>query len=282
MSPNEEEVIRRILDTVSSVSSYMGSELYTTLGGFMDIYRDSYGFSTVQVSFASEGGRRFFTLHLSLTEPTYDPNNYMVRRLSRWFHSSESHYPTSLVNGLECHPGLGEETKVGVEYQGGSVVVTEGSVTVNDSTLGSVTCLKKAMVNFTGEPERPEDLSPRDLMIALSKIVEEARASRSGLFDEFKSLYGFEPGDITLTRNEVMLNTIFDLNMFPSTKSEVERLFRPIVPSGSPVMLGVGILCGSINEPVFSYDSNEDVLVVGLPHEVKGINCLRHILIKYY
>jgi hypothetical protein len=161
------------------------------------------------------------------------------------------------------------------------VVVTGGSTTVREGALGITTCIRRAMVRFSGNPQQPQGVEPGDLMSALGKVVEDARSARSSIFNEFRSLYGFEPGDITLAGNEVMLNTLFDLNVFPKVKDEVEKLFKPIVPSGSPVMLGVGILCGGINEPVFSYDSNEEILVLGLPHDFQGGNCLRHALIKY-
>ncbi|WP_243665403.1 hypothetical protein [Vulcanisaeta sp. JCM 16159] len=142
-------------------------------------------------------------------------------------------------------------------------------------------CAKKVSIKFSDNVTSDVSASPGDLFKAAFDVINSVRGRFVNLRDDFINTYGFEPGDITLTGNEVMLSTLFDLSMSSTMKDYIQRVFSSIVPGQVPELMGLGLLCGAQPDLVFSYDDMERILVLGHPHKVSSGDCLKYSIIKY-
>lgn len=281
--PEAEQVIEGVLRALSTVAGYLGTELRGIFGRFLGAFREIYGMDTVQVGLGVKGGKRYFAPQVSLTELSYSQGNHMVNALGGLFPITGERYPMTSVNLLECYPGSGDlGVTSGLSAQSGDTIeVLGGAFLVEEGAFGVTTCLKKSIVKFSSVIPEPQGVGAEEVQGALLRAWRGIREANEDMYREYERLLGFGPGDITVTGNEVMMNTAFDLGLFPRMRNEVERLFRPIIPSGSPSLLGIGILCGRVSEPIFTYDEGESLLIVAAPYQVEGRECLRHALIKY-
>lgn len=247
----------------------------------MDIYRSVSGFETQQVSLGTVENKRVFLIQSSITEPNYDPGNYLVSAFKNFFNISENFYPTYLMGGIECYMQSAPSEPVGVKVSGSMVSVYNGVENVEDKDMGQVVCARKASIKFSDNVTSEVGANPSDLFRAAFEVINNVRNRFSGMRDDFVNTYGFEPGDITLTGNEVMLSTLFDLSMSSTMRDYLQRVFSSVVPGQVPELMGLGLLCGAQPDLVFSYDDMERILVLGHPHKVSSGDCLKYSIIKY-
>jgi hypothetical protein len=279
---NEEQIIREIMNTLVSSARYMADEVRNTFSNYVSMYRDALGFDTQQVSLdIVESNKRIFLIHSSITEPNYDPDNYLVSGLKDFFSINEAFYPTYLMSGIECYMQSEPSQSTGVNVSGSTVSVYSGVGAIEDKDLGKVTCVKKASIRFSDEITSEVNVNPNDLFTTSINTINRVRNDHNALRNDFVNTYGFEPGDITLTGNEVMLSTLFDLKMSTTLRDLVQRVFSGVIPNQTPELMGLGLLYGSQPDLVFSYDDSEKILVLGHPHKVSSGDCLKYSIIKY-
>ena len=278
---NEEQVIREIMNALSGSARYMADEIKSTFSKYVDIYRSVSGFETQQVSLGTVENKRVFLIQSSITEPNYDSGNYLVNAFKNFFNISENFYPTYLMGGIECYMQSAPSEPVGVKVSGSMVSVYNGVENVEDKDMGQVVCARKASIKFSDNVTNEVNASPGDLFRAAFDVINNVRNKFGSIRDDFVNTYGFEPGDITLTGNEVMLSTLFDLSMSSTMRDYLQRVFSSIVPGQVPELMGLGLLCGAQPDLVFSYDDMEKILVLGHPHKVSSGDCLKYSIIKY-
>ena len=279
---NEEQIIREIMNALSGSARYMADEIRSSFSKYVDIYRGVSGFETQQVSLGTvEGDKRVFLIQSSITEPNYNPGNYLVNAFKGFFNIDEDFYPTYLMGGIECYMQSTPSSSTGVRASGSMLSVYNGVETVEDKDMGQVICAKKASIRFSSEVSTEVNVNPADIFKASMDVINNVRGKFGNMRDDFVSTYGFEPGDITLTGNEVMLSTLFDLNMSSTMRDYIQKVFASVVPNQVPELMGLGLLCGSQPDLVFSYDDSEKILVLGHPHKVSSGDCLKYSIIKY-
>ncbi|MGC8607782.1 MAG: hypothetical protein ACP5GZ_01920 [Vulcanisaeta sp.] len=279
---NEEQIIKEIMNALSGSARYMADEIRSTFSKYVDIYKGVSGFETQQVSLGTvENSKRVFLIQSSITEPNYDSNNYLVNAFKGFFNINENFYPTYLMGGIECYMQSSPSEPSGVKVSGSMVSAYNGVESVEDKDMGQVICAKKASIRFSDNVGGEVSVNPSDLFRVALDVINNVRSKFSGIRDDFVNTYGFEPGDITLTGNEVMLSTLFDLNMSSTMRDYIQRVFSSIVPEQTPELMGLGLLCGAQPDLVFSYDDAEKILVLGHPHKVSSGDCLKYSIIKY-
>jgi hypothetical protein len=281
---NEEQIIREIMNTLARSARHMADKIRNTFPRYLRyilMYRDIFGFDTQQVSLGTIEDKKIFLIHSSITEPNYDPNNYLVSGLKDFFSINEAFYPTYLMSGIECYIQSEPSQSTGVNVSGSTVSVYSGVEAIEDKDLGKVTCVKKTSIRFSDEITSEVNVNPNDLFTTSINTINRIRNDHSALRNDFINTYGFEPGDITLTGNEVMLSTLFDLNMSTTLRDLVQKVFSGVIPNQTPELMGLGLLYGSQPDLVFSYDDNEKILVLGHPHKVSSGDCLKYSIIKY-
>ncbi|WP_054841795.1 hypothetical protein [Vulcanisaeta distributa] len=279
---NEEQIIREIMNALSGSARYMADEIKGTFSKYVDIYRSVSGFETQQISLGTVENKRVFLVQSSITEPNYDPGNYLVNAFKGgFFNINENFFPTYLMGGIECYMQSAPSESTGVKVSGSMVSIYNGVESVEDKDMGQVVCAKKASIKFSDNVTSEVSASPGDLFRVAFDVINNVRNRFSGIRDDFVNTYGFEPGDITLTGNEVMLSTLFDLSMSSTMRDYIQRVFSSIVPGQVPELMGLGLLCGAQPDLVFSYDDMERILVLGHPHKVSSGDCLKYSIIKY-
>ncbi len=281
-SGNEEQIIREIMNALSGSARYMADEIKSTFSRYMDIYRGVSGFETQQVSLGTvENSKRIFLIQSSVTEPNYDSGNYLVNAFKGFFSIDENFYPTYLMGGIECYMQSSPSEPIGIKVGGSMVSIYNGVESVEDKDMGQVVCAKKASIRFSDNVNGEVTANPSDLFKAALYVLNNVRGKFNNIRDDFVNTYGFEPGDITLTGNEVMLSTLFDLNMSSTMRDYIQKVFSSVVPGQTPELVGLGLLCGAQPDLVFSYDDAERILVLGHPHKVNSGDCLKYSIIKY-
>ncbi len=278
---SEEQIIREIMNALTGSARYMADEIRSTFSKYVDIYRGVSGFETQQVSLGTVENKRVFLIQSSITEPNYDPGNYLVNAFKGFFNINESFYPTYLMGGIECYMQSSPNETSGIRVSGSMVSVYNGVETVEDKDMGQVVCAKKASIRFSDEVPGEVNASPSDLFRLALEVINNVRGRFGNMRDDFVNIYGFEPGDITLTGNEVMLSTLFDLNMSSTMRDYIQKVFSSVVPNQVPELMGLGLLCGAQPDLVFSYDDAERILVLGHPYKASSGDCLKYSIIKY-
>ncbi|WP_243665404.1 hypothetical protein [Vulcanisaeta sp. JCM 16159] len=134
---NEEQIIKEIMNALSGSARYMSDEIRSTFSKYVDIYRGISGFETQQVSLGTvENSKRVFLIQSSITEPNYDPNNYLVNAFKGFFNIDENFFPTYLMGGIECYMQSAPSESTGVKVSGPMVSIYNGVESVEDKDLG--------------------------------------------------------------------------------------------------------------------------------------------------
>ncbi len=132
---NEEQIIREIMNALSGSARYMADEIKGTFSKYVDIYRSVSGFETQQVSLGTVENKRVFLIQSSITEPNYDPNNYLVNAFKNYFNINENFYPTYLMGGIECYMQSTPSEPTGVKVSGSMVSIYNGVENVEDKDM---------------------------------------------------------------------------------------------------------------------------------------------------
>ncbi len=266
------------MNALTSSARYMVNEVKGAFSRYLEISRNALGFETEQVSFSSRGNGSFI-IQSSITEPNYNENNYLVSALKGLVSIDEDFYPTYLMSGIECF--VGSEAPKTPEVSNYMVTAYGEGSSVDDENLGHVNCARRVSVRFSGEVPSNLSLDSNELFNIALNVISTVRSKYSSIREGFLETYGFEPGDITLTGSEVMLSTVFDLGISKAMKEYIQKIFENVIPNQVPELMGVGLLCGSPPDLVFSYDDAERILVIGHPHRVSAGDCLKYSIIKY-
>lgn len=278
---DEERIIRDVMNVLTSSAKYMVNEVKNAFSRYIDIYRGISGFESEQVSFGSKGNARSFVIQSSITEPNYDINNYLVNAFKGFVNIDENFYPTYLMNGIECFIESEAPRPNTLETSERMVTVYGEGSSLDDESMGHINCVRRASVRFSQEIPGDLHIDPVELLNVSSNTMNTVRGKYSGMRNDFLETYGFEPGDITLTGNEVMLSTVFDLNISSAMREYIQKIFENVIPNQVPELMGIGLLCGTVPDLVFSYDDTERILVIGHPHKVSSGDCLKYSIIKY-